>query len=193
MKSEFFDHDEATSSGPEAPAAESENADVPAPREETSGTEGTDGTPADAREVDELRDRYLRLAAEYDNFRKRTDRERVEARDRAQGQLVEKLLDPLDDLQRVAQLTPEGSTVEAVLEGIRMVERKFIRALEGAGLEAVNPRGERFDPEVHEALMTTSTDNAEQDDTVGEVFQTGYVFRGSLLRPARVQVRQHGG
>jgi molecular chaperone GrpE len=144
-------------------------------------------------ELDAMRDRYLRLAAEYDNFRKRTERERAESRDRAQGQIVERLLEPLDDLQRVAQFSAEGTSVEALLEGVRMVERKMLRALEAAGLESLNARGQPFNPELHDALMTTATESPEEDDTVGEVFQPGYRFRGLLLRPARVQVRKHGG
>jgi molecular chaperone GrpE len=143
-------------------------------------------------ELEELRDRYLRLAAEYDNYRKRTDRERLETRDRAQGQLVEKLLESLDDLQRVAGLSGENTSSEAVLEGVRLVERKFTKALEAAGLELVEARGARFDPSVHDALMMAPTEDVSQDDTVGEVFQSGYRFRGALLRPARVQVRKHG-
>ena len=142
-------------------------------------------------ELNGLRDRYLRLAAEYDNFRKRTERERAEGRDRAQGEIVEKLLEPLDDLQRFTQIGAESTSVEGLLEGIRMVERKFLRSLEAAGLETLDARGQAFNPELHEALVTTSTDSPEEDDTVGEVFQSGYRFRGILLRPARVQVRKH--
>jgi molecular chaperone GrpE len=146
-----------------------------------------------SEEVEAIRDRYLRLAAEYDNYRKRTDRERGEGRDRAQAQLVERLIEPLDDLQRVARLDPMTTTMDTLLEGIRLVERKLSRALEAAGLEIVEAGGQPFNPEYHEALMTAPTDDAEQDDTVGEVFQPGYRFRGTLLRPARVQVRKHGG
>jgi molecular chaperone GrpE len=159
---------------------------------ESSGQEG--GADPDAlRELEGMRDRFLRLAAEYDNFRKRTDRERSESRDRAQAQLVERLLEPLDDLQRVAQYSAEGTTVDTLLEGVRMVERKLLRVLESAGLETVEARGEQFDPSVHEALMMSPADTPDEDNTVGEVFQSGYRFRGSLLRPARVQVKKHEG
>ena len=139
-------------------------------------------------EADELRDRYLRLAAEYDNYRKRTDRERMETRDRSQAQIVERLLEPLDDLQRVAHFQPETTTVDALLEGVQMVERKLLRALEAAGLELLDAKGQPFDPSLHEALMTATTEEEAEDETVGEVFQPGYRFRGTLLRPARVQV-----
>jgi molecular chaperone GrpE len=145
------------------------------------------------QELTALRDRFLRLAAEYDNFRKRTDRERAETWDRAQANIVERLLEPVDDLERVAQFTVEGTTVESLLEGVRMVERKLLRELEGAGLEQLDARGKPFDPELHDAMMTAPTEHPHEDETVGEVFLPGYRFRGVLLRPARVQVKKHGG
>jgi molecular chaperone GrpE len=144
-------------------------------------------------ELDDLRDRYLRLAAEYDNYRKRTERERSESFVKAQSQLVQKLLDAVDDLERVADYTEESTTVAALLEGVQMVERKLLRALEAAGLEHLEVHGAAFNPTEHEALMTASTESPHEDDTVGEVFQKGYRFQGHLLRPARVQVRKHGG
>ncbi len=145
------------------------------------------------RELEVSRERYLRLAAEYDNFRKRTDRERLEVRDRAQANLVAGLLDALDDLQRVGDFSPENTTVDALLEGVQLVETKFFKALEAAGLEPLESQGKPFDPELHEALMVAPTEDPEEDDTVGMVFQTGYTFRGALLRPARVQVRKLDG
>jgi molecular chaperone GrpE len=141
----------------------------------------------------ELQERFLRLAAEFDNFRKRTERERGESWIRAQAELVKKLLDPLDDLQRVADYTVDSSGVEALQEGVQMVERKLLRALESAGLEVIEAGGQPFDPAVHEALMTASTAEQDEDDSVGAVFQKGYAFKGTLLRPARVQVRKFEG
>lgn len=165
-------------------ASEAGEQPVAADRGEAVG--GEDGL----REVEALNDRYLRLAAEYDNFRKRTERERVEARDRAQAQLVGTLLDALDDLKRVGDYTVENTTVDAILEGVQLVEAKLFKTLEAAGLEAVESEGEVFDPELHEALMVSPTEDPEEDETIGGVFQSGYTFRGVLLRPARVQVRK---
>lgn len=144
-------------------------------------------------EMDALRDRHLRLAAEYDNYRKRTERERAESWTRAQAQLVEKLLDSLDDLQRVAHFSAETTSLPALLEGVQMVERKIMRVLESAGLEVVDAAGQPFDPGIHEALMTAPAERREEDETVGQVFQSGYRFKGDLLRPARVQVRKYEG
>ncbi|MQA90054.1 MAG: nucleotide exchange factor GrpE [Gemmatimonas sp.] len=198
MNSDFFEEQDgaegASQEGGATASREAAPEEVAPEREEAEEAEATegDGGPKLSEELEALRDRYLRLAAEYDNYRKRTERERIEGRDRAQAQLVETLLEPLDDLQRVAGFKAESTTLESLLEGVRMVERKLVRALEAAGLESLEAQGERFDPELHEALMMTPTEKAEEDETVGEVFQNGYRFRGNLLRPARVQVRQHG-
>lgn len=187
--------------GPDAGPAEQVDGVVPGQQAEEGSagqagagvqdTESAAGGPS--AELEELRDRYLRLAAEYDNYRKRTERERSEASARAQSQLVKKLLDAVDDLERVADYTEETTTVGALLEGVQMVERKLLRALETAGLERLEAHGAPFDPNEHEALMTSATESPHEDDTVGEVFQKGYRFQGHLLRPARVQVRKHEG
>jgi molecular chaperone GrpE len=139
------------------------------------------------------REKYLRLAAEFENYRKRTDRERGEGSVRAQAKLVQQLLEPLDDLQRVAHFTAENATAESLLEGVQMVERKLMRVLESAGLAVVEAKGERFDPSRHEAIMAAEAESHEDDESVGEVFQNGYEFKGVLLRPARVQVKKFNG
>lgn len=151
------------------------------------------GARRESDDAQAFQDRYLRLAAEFDNYRKRTERERAESWVRAQADLVKKILEPLDDLQRVADVTVESTGVEALLEGVQMVERKLLRALETAGMEVIDATGQPFDPALHEALMTTPTEVPEEDESVGEVFQKGYGFKGILLRPARVQVRKHEG
>ena len=175
----------AADAGVETP--EAATAEAP-PAEQGVAAEGGRGG-----ELEALRDRYLRLAAEYENYRKRTEKERVESWGRAQAHLVQQLLDPLDDLQRVAHFSADTVSIQALLEGVQMVERKVLRTLEGAGLEVLDASGQAFDPAQHEALMTAPAERDEEDDTVGEVFQKGYRFKGDLLRPARVQVRKFGG
>jgi len=180
----------------EAPDAAGASAGERAPAEPPAGGAPQESAgPAQelAAELEALRDRYLRTAAEYENYRRRSERERSEAGVRAQAELVERLLDPLDDLQRVTQYGTETATVDGVLEGVELVERKLFRVLEGAGLEVIDPRGQPFDPTLHDALMTTPTEAREEDDHVAEVFQRGYQFQGILLRPARVQVKKYGG
>jgi molecular chaperone GrpE len=166
-----------------------------------TGDEGAGGTPdrAVVAEVDELRDelqtlndQHLRLAAEFDNYRKRNERDRQMLATRLQKDLVARLLDVLDDLQRVAHSSPETDT-DGLLEGVELVEKKFVSILESAGLEPIDAEGQRFDPEIMEALMMVPTDDPAKDDHVADVFQRGYRFRETLVRPARVRVWQHDG
>lgn len=145
------------------------------------------------RELTLERDKYLRLAAEFDNFRKRMMKERSEAEVRGQAELVRLLLDPLDDISRFADLDPAVTECATVVQGVDMVEKKFEKQLRAVGLEPVNPVEARFDPNLHEAVATEPAKSADLDDTVSQVYQVGYTFKGQLLRPARVVVRQHSG
>lgn len=140
------------------------------------------------RDVEALRDRHLRTAAEYDNFRRRTAKERAQMWKRAQGEVVTLMLDALDDFGRVLEVDPESTSAEDVIKGVELVERKLLRELETAGLERVGEVGETFDPNHHEAIGSLPAASEEQDHTVGAVLQIGYKFGGALLRPARVQV-----
>lgn len=143
-------------------------------------------------ELDVLNDRHLRLVAEFNNFRRRTEQERLGAWARAQADLVAKFLDVLDDLSRVADLDLSNATVEAIMEGVDLVERKFVRVLEDSGVEVIDPTGEAFDPECMEAMMRIPAESEEQDDEVAQVFQKGYSLKGVLVRPARVSVYKQG-
>ena len=140
-------------------------------------------------ELSELRDRHLRLAAEFDNYRKRSAKERVELSDRAQANFVAKLLDVLDDLDRLVASDP-GTPLPALREGLSAVDRKLWKELQDAGVERIDPVGSPFDPAVHEAVSTTPAQERSQDQTVSATFQPGYRFKGTLVRPARVQVYQ---
>jgi molecular chaperone GrpE len=141
----------------------------------------------------ESRDKYLRLAAEYDNYRKRVTRERQEERARSQADLVKKLVDGLDDLARVAHIDPATIDAAHAVHGADIAERKLLKALQGAGLELVNPVDQAFDPALHEAVGTEPALSREDDHLVARVYQPGYVFNGQLIRPARVVVKQWNG
>ena len=143
-------------------------------------------------EFDALNDRHLRLAAEFNNYRRRVDSERTELWARAQADLVARFLDVLDDLQRVAGLDLTNATVEAIMEGIDLVDRKFMRVLADVGVTVLDPVGEPFSPETMEAMMRVNAESDEEDETVDQVFQKGYTLKGQLVRPARVSVRQQG-
>lgn len=161
--------------------------------EDTGGGDAGDRAGDLERELTLERDKYLRLAAEFDNFRKRMMKERADAEARGQAELVRLLLDPLDDISRFADLDPTVTDCATVVQGVDMVEKKFEKQLRAAGLEPVNPLDSPFDPNLHEAVATEPAASADLDDTIAQVYQVGYTFRGQLLRPARVVVRQHSG
>jgi molecular chaperone GrpE len=143
--------------------------------------------------LEELREKYLRLAAEYDNFRKRTARERQEAQQRGQADMLKGIIDPLDDIGRFAHVDPATTDAKTLVDGVAMIEKKLTKTLTGHGLEIINPVGHPFDPALHEAVMTEPAATPEEDHLVARVFQVGYVFNGQLLRPARVVVKQWNG
>lgn len=145
------------------------------------------------QQLDEARDRHLRLAAEYDNFRRRAVKERQEAGWRAQGDLVSGLIDALDDIRRFAHVDPNVLDAKTVVDGVQMVERKVFKSLAGHGLELIDPQNHPFDPARHEAVSTMAANSKDEDGMVGAVFQVGYIINGHLLRPARVVVKQWSG
>ena len=187
------DVDEAADRG----AAEEAEA-TGATSEEADEADGTHGEAGEADEIatlrtdfEELTDKHLRLVAEFNNFRRRSEQERLSAWARAQADVIAKFLDVLDDLNRVAELDLSNATVEAIMEGVDLVERKFVRMLEDAGVEVIDPAGEAFDPEQMEAMMRMPAESEDQDDSVAQVFQKGYSLKGTLVRPARVAVYKH--
>lgn len=143
-------------------------------------------------ELEDARDRQLRIAAEFDNYRKRVARERVEQSDRAQAAVVTRLLDVLDDMDR---LMAEGgsSSGDSMRQAVTLVHRKLNKELEAAGVERIDPTGQPFDPAVHEAVSTVPPPKPDLDHKVSATFQTGYRFKGILMRPARVQVYSTAG
>ena len=142
-------------------------------------------------ELTALQDRFLRLQAEFDNYRKREARERSAAWARAKGHLVQKLLGTLDDLERVTRLDPDRTPASAVIDGVSMLERKLGDILEREGLTRIGEVGEPFDPHRHDAISTLAAPSAEQDGTVAAVAIPGYAFGSQLLRPAQVQVYEY--
>ncbi len=135
----------------------------------------------------EADDRLLRLAAEFDNYKKRTVRERQEYVALANERLVKELLPVLDDLERALQAAAEHE--EAQLEdGVRLVHRSLAQLLAREGVEEIDTSGP-FDPHVHEAMLAQPSDEAESG-AVLDVIQKGYKIGGRVVRPARVIVAE---
>ncbi len=153
---------------------------------------GAEPAPDLQEEFDDLNDRYLRLAAEFTNYKRRADSERLDVWSRAQAEMVRQFVDALDDLQRVGAWQADTTTVEALVEGVDLVERKFRQALEATGVEVLDPAGEKFDPNTMAAMMRVPAESEEEDDIVQDVMQKGYMLKGHLVRPAGVSVKKFG-
>jgi len=137
-------------------------------------------------EVDHLREMYLRKLAEFDNFRKRTERERTEMKKTAAEGLVSEFLPVLDNFQRAIVHADDGEP-EAFREGVEMIAKQFADLLARAGLEPIDPIGHQFNPELHEAVQRIEG-SEYAPGTVVAVFTKGYIFGGRLIRPAMVTV-----
>ncbi len=160
----------------------------------TDPTVPGDSNSTDTQEIGVLeaeRERYMRLAAEFDNYRKRTAKEAQQARTRGQGDLIKQLLDSVDDLTRFAHVDPATTDCATLVTGVEMVEKNLMKVLAGAGVEVINPVELPFDPNLHEAVSTQAAETPDEDHMVAQVYQRGYMLNGQLLRPARVVVKQY--
>lgn len=144
-------------------------------------------------EIAELKDRHLRLAAEFDNYRRRTRQEQLQLRALAQADIARSVLPTLDDLARWRDIPNESTSVEALDQGLDLILRNLAKALEGHGVLRVEAEGAVFDPEWHQALMTAEALDAGEDQMIARVFLEGYRLGDLLVRPAQVEVRSWDG
>lgn len=184
-------------SGPVSDENENNEAPDSAPAEETVETEA----PANAAEADgpvdpleqaqaeakRLKDQLLRTAADFDNFRKRTRKELVDAEQRGTDQLLKEMLPVFDNLERAAQHAESATEVQSLADGIRMVMKQFADTLGRLNIERVESIGKPFDPSVHEAIQQLPTDEHPPGSVAAEV-QAGYRQGERLIRPALVVV-----
>ena len=183
-----------TSPEPARHAAGPEVAELLATRAELKRVEGELKKLTDERQ--EFNDRLARRQAEFDNFRKRTERERSETYNRSLAEVVRRLLPVLDNLQRALDAervveVKESEEFRHFLHGVELINRQLGGVLESLGVEAVRTVGELFDPHVHEAVATEETDEVEPD-TITQEMQRGYRLGDKLLRPAMVKVATRG-
>ena len=137
-----------------------------------------------AAEKAELKDRLLRALADFDNFRRRAERDRSEYVQFAAMEIVRDLIPVLDDFRRAAKVETADKDYA---KGIELIDQRFFETLKKAGLEPIEAVGKLFDPNLHQAVDRAQTEELP-DQTVLEEYQSGYNFKGKLLRPAMVKV-----
>lgn len=190
--------EDATDANADEAAGASADADAPvASTTEDSTQNGEEcaetepSSPDLGAQLAEMQDKYLRLQAEWDNFRKRTATEREQERSRANERLVSNLLQVVDDMERaIAGFT--GKEDDPMLAGIKAVYSKFVDVLTREGLQAIDPqRGDAFDIHNHQAVSKVE-DASMPNDSIVEVYQKGYIMGEKNLRPAMVVVSSGG-
>ena len=153
----------------------------------------TEETPDLAAELENLKaelsakdERFLRLQADFDNFRKRTAREKSELAAVIEQAFLKDLLPLLDNLSRASEAV-ENADVESLRKGIEMIKQETVAVMGKHGLEPIDTLNKMFDPNYHQAVGTVK-DDSKQDGTIAAEFQRGYVARGRVIRPSMVQV-----
>jgi len=136
----------------------------------------------------DLQDRMLRVRAEFDNFRKRSERERGDFIQFAAMDMVKDVLPVLDDFERALKVETAD---REYAKGVELIYQRLFETLKKMGLEPIETEGKRFDPNVHQAVERVPSEEAEDQAILGE-FQRGYNFKGRLLRPAMVRVAVRG-
>ncbi len=133
----------------------------------------------------------LRIRAEFTNYKRRLEREQSEFAEYIKGDILSKLLPVLDDFKMMFKKSLAGANEQSILEGARLIYENFNQILEKEGLERMRVLGEKFNPQLHEALMMRPIDNEEEHEKVIEVFQDGFKFKDRLLRPSKVIVGKY--
>ena len=145
---------------------------------------------ARAREAAEAQDRYLRTLAEFENFRRRTGREREEWRRQSQEELLREILPVLDNFDRALAAPPTGDTDRGFRTGVELIHRNFLAALERVGVRPFTAVGQPFDPARHEAVARVERSDVEDHTVVSEALR-GYLHHDRVFRPAQVVVAVH--
>lgn len=185
---------DATGGAPEAAvldaAGGSQTLDAAAGAPGTPEVAEDDGfmSPAESK-LAEANDRYVRLMADFDNFRKRSAKERTELLQGAGEELLRDVLPVVDNLERAlaAGAAAGANAADAVVKGVELTLRQFQSVLTRHGVERIQAKGRPFDPHQHEAIAQVEQDDV-QEDTVVEELEPGYMIRGRILRPVKVRV-----
>jgi molecular chaperone GrpE len=196
--------DETNKNGPDAAAAENTAEAVASALEDAANQKNTEAPAAEPdplellkAENNELRDRFLRLAAEMDNLRRRTEREIKDAKSYAAAGFARDMLAVSDNLRRALDAVPAemragaDASLTTLLEGVELTERSMLSALERHGVKKIDAEGQKFDPNFHQAMFEIPNP-AVPNNTVVQVVQAGFTIGERVLRPAMVGVAKGG-
>src|SRR5689334_3479736 len=182
---------DTTAGAPQAPGSRNENGT------EAAGTAAGDPTAVLAKEVADLKDRLLRTLAEMENLRRRTEREVADARVYGVTSFARDILAVADNMERAMKALDDeirekaDAGVKALLDGVELTERELIKAMEKHGVKKLEPQGQKFDPNLHQAMLEIP-DASVPAGTVVQIMQPGYTIGERVLRPALVGIAKGG-
>ena len=181
--------EEAQASETPEEAGEAESGENPGEASEKKGLFGRKKDKKDKKDekIEELTDRLIRSAAEFDNFRKRTEKEKAAMFEVGAKSIIEKVLPVVDNFERGLATVPEEEKGNPFAEGMDKIYRQLLKTLEEAGVEPIEAVGKEFDPNLHNAVMHVE-DEELGENIVAEEFQKGYTYRGSVVRHSMVKV-----
>jgi len=137
--------------------------------------------------LDEIQDKYVRQVAEFDNFRKRTDKEKAQMFDAGAGSVIEKMLPIVDNFERGLEMIPEDQRESAFADGMNKIYKQLMKQFEDLGVKPIEAAGKEFDPNYHNAVMQVDSEEVESG-YVAQELQKGYLFHDTVLRHAMVSV-----
>lgn len=158
--------------------------------EETKETQENESGNDLQAQYDELNRKYLLLYSDFDNFRKRSIKEKADIISTASGDVIKDLLGVLDDFERAITNNENVDDVEMVKEGFKLIHQKMMNTLKAKGLEAMEAKGDDFDPDKHEAITQIPAPSKKEKGKVVDVIERGYNLKGHVLRYAKVVVGQ---
>ena len=167
-------------------SAGTENQEAETRENEAKEAKDAKKDPKDAQ-IEELQDRLKRQMAEFDNFRKRTEKEKAAMYEIGAKDIIEKILPVLDNFERGLAAVPEDEKGSSFAEGIEKIYKQFVKTLEDAGVESIEAVGKQFDPNLHNAVMHVEDEKYGENEIAMEL-QKGYRYRGSVVRHSMVQV-----
>lgn len=175
-----------------AEAEETEAAEETSESEENTADEAAEEVLEESAEeadgkLQEAVERYQRLFAEFDNFRKRTDKEKAARYDMGAKDVIEKILPVLDNFELALKNVPDDKEASAFAEGMEMIHKQFVKVLEDLGVTPIEAVGKEFDPAFHNAVMHVDDEEAG-DNIVMEEFQKGYMYKEHVVRYSMVKV-----
>jgi molecular chaperone GrpE len=165
-----------------------ESAENSADNKEFGEAEAEDPIEVLQKQVTEEKNKYLRLYAEFENFRKRSAKERIDLIGTASADVLKEMLPILDDFERAIESNKTASDIESVKEGFELLHNKFGRLMKSKGIESIDPKDEMFDGELHEAIAQMPAQSEDQKGKIFDVVEKGYKLNDKIIRHPKVVV-----